>query len=539
MSTIQSQPIAKSMDPSRLPIHGNHDASLNTGESSSFRATFEATLQRPQSSLLRPKESSKESPSKAHASPSDGKVKQPKEKDSVDSEKNEDPLTKKGDSHELAGMHESITSTTTKPHPEAKGNPENPQKRPFATEDKKASPKVGIQTRMGHELEASKKQATHKGMSQAPANQRQSDKRASEDGLTAQKTEAHRKTENHASANRVTIQESKESPSFTAQASLNKKTSEKTAPTRRPIQDLAATFTQRGDSKPILSEAKTRQKTLKTALTSAFNLTPASHQGVSRNHGTPRASRSSEGHGLAKSAEPKVGQPNEWDTMKHPIETPSNLALKQASSPAKQPMMDTGSLSADWAQTKANSMFGHALRETPVTLGENSLQAHSVPCVESASSLPSSQTQLQAVQRLQSMIQDHVTVLRNGGQQTLQVAIRPESGLAMMLTLQQVENQVLVVARMDESTANLLKPQWQELQRELEAQGIKLAHQDIGNPSNARYQGSSSEEDTSPFHRPSNSQGKQEENHTNARPFSTPFAPRHQEEHEGSLLSYA
>jgi len=153
--------------------------------------------------------------------------------------------------------------------------------------------------------------------------------------------------------------------------------------------------------------------------------------------------------------------------------------------------------------------------------------------------LPSSQTQLQAVQRLQSMIQDHVTVLRNGGQQTLQVAIRPESGLAMMLTLQQVENQVLVVARMDESTANLLKPQWQELQRELEAQGIKLAHQDIGNPSNARYQGSSSEEDTSPFHRPSNSQGKQEENHQKARPFSTPFEPRHQEEHEGSLLSYA
>jgi len=508
MSTIQSQPIAKSMDPSRLHIHGNHDASLNTGESSSFRATFEATLQRPQSSLLGPKESSKESPSKAHASPSDGKVKQPKEKDSVDSEKNEDPLTKKGDSHELAGMHESITSTTTKPHPEAKGNPENPQKRPFATEDKKASPKVGIQTRIGHELEASKKQATHKGMSQA-------------------------------SANRVTIQKSKESPSFTAQASLHKKTSEKTAPTSRPIQDLAATFTQRGDSKPILSEAKTRQKTLKTALTSAFNLTPASHQGVSRNHGTPRALRLSEGHGLAQNAEPKVGQPNEWDTMKHPIETPSNLELKQASSPAKQPMMDTGSLSADWAQTKANSMFGHALRETPVTLGENSLQAHSVPRVEAASSLPSSQTQLQAVQRLQSMIQDHVTVLRNGGQQTLQVAIRPESGLAMMLTLQQVENQVLVAARMDESTANLLKPQWQELQRELEAQGIKLAHQDIGNPSNARYQGSSSEEDTSPFHRPSNSQGKQEENHTNARPFSTPFEPRHQEEHEGSLLSYA
>ena len=530
------------MDPSRLPIHGNHDASLNTEESSSFGATFEATLQRPQSPPLRPEESSKESPLTAHASPSDGQVKQLKGKDSVDPEKNEDPSAKKGDSHELAGMHESITSTTTKPHPGAKPSPENSQKRPSATEDLKGSPKVDIQTRMGHELETSKKQAAHKGMSHAPANHaaiEDSKEPHIKDGLAAQKTETQTKAESHASGNRVTIQDLKESSSFKAQPSPNKKASEKTAPMNRPSKDLAATFTQGSDSKPILSKAKTRQKTLKTALTSAFNLTPASHQGVSRNHGTPRASRSSEGHGLAKSAEPKVGQPNEWDTMKHPIETPSNLALKQASSPAKQAMMDPGGPSADWTQTKAHPILGHALRETPITLGETSLQAHSVPRVESASSLPSSQTQLQAVQRLQSMIQDHVTVLRAGGQQTLQVAIRPESGLAMMLTLQQVENQVLVAARMDESTANLLKPQWQELQRELEAQGIKLAHQDIGNPSNARYQGSSSEEDTSPFHRPSNSQGKQEENHQKARPFSTPFEPRHQEEHEGSLLSYA
>ena len=530
------------MDSSWLPIHGSHDASLNTGESSSFGATFEATLKRPQSPPLKPEENSKESPSKAHASPSGGKVDQLKEKDTVNPEKNEDPSAKEGDLHELAGMHESINSTTTKPHPGAKRSSKNPQKRPFATENLKGSPKADIQTRMGHELETSKKQAAHKGMSHAPAKSaaiQDAKESRIKDGLAAQKTETQTKAENHASANRVTIQELKESSSLKAQPAPNKKASEKTAPMNRPSKDLAATFTQGSDSKPILSKAKTRQKTLKTALTSAFNLTPASHQGVSRNHGTPRASRSSEGHGLAKNAEPKVGQPNEWDTMKHPIETPSNLALKQASSPAKQAMMDPGGPSADWPQTKAHPILSHALRETPITLGETSLQAHSVPRVESASSLPSSQTQLQAVQRLQSMIQDHVTVLRAGGQQTLQVAIRPESGLAMMLTLQQVENQVLVAARMDESTANLLKPQWQELQRELEAQGIKLAHQDIGTPSNARYQGSSSQEDTSPFHRPSNSQGKQEENHQKARPFSTPFEPRHQEEHEGSLLSYA
>ena len=276
-------------------------------------------------------------------------------------------------------MHESTTSTTTKPHPGAKPSPENPQKRPFAAEDLKGSPKVGIQTRMGHELETSKKQAAHKGMSHAPAShaaiedskelrikdgfgnskteiQTKAKNHASanratnqdamepriKDGLAAQKTETQTKAKSHTSAKRVTIQDLKESSSFKPQPSPDKKASEKTAPRNRPSKDLAATFTQGSDSKPILSKTKTRQKTLKTALTSAFNLTPASHQGVSRNHGTPRASRSSEGHGLAKSAEPKVGQPNEWDTMKHPIETPSNLALKQASSPAKQAMMDPG-----------------------------------------------------------------------------------------------------------------------------------------------------------------------------------------------------
>ena len=48
------------------------------------------------------------------------------------------------------------------------------------------------------------------------------------------------------------------------------------------------------------------------------------------------------------------------------------------------------------------------------------------------------------------------------------------------MTLQQVENQVLVAAKMDEiTTPNLLKPQWQELQRELESQGIKFESTEV------------------------------------------------------------
>ena len=117
---------------------------------------------------------------------------------------------------------------------------------------------------MGHELETSKKQAAHKGMSHAPAKSAAiEDAKESriKDGLAAQKTETQTKAENHASANRVTIQDLKESSSLKAQPAPNKKASEKTAPRNRPSKDLAATFTQGSDSKPILSKAKTRQKT--------------------------------------------------------------------------------------------------------------------------------------------------------------------------------------------------------------------------------------------------------------------------------------
>ena len=68
-----------------------------------------------------------------------------------------------------------------------------------------------------------------------------------------------------------------------------------------------------------------------------------------------------------------------------------------------------------------------------------------------------------------------------------------------MLTLQQVENQVLVAAKMDESTINLLKPQWQELQRELESQGIKLIQQEIGDNSHTKNQGNPSKNQTPTF----------------------------------------
>ena len=149
--------------------------------------------------------------------------------------------------------------------------------------------------------------------------------------------------------------------------------------------------------------------------------------------------------------------------MKNSNQTLSNLASKKASPWGTQSMLDAKNFSSDSQQLKVNPMVNHTIRDTPITLGETSLQTHSQPRVEPSVATAYSQSNLQAVQRLQSLIQDHVTILRAGGQQSLQVTIRPESGIAMMLTLQQVENQVLVAAKMDESTANLLKPQWLSL----------------------------------------------------------------------------
>ena len=66
----------------------------------------------------------------------------------------------------------------------------------------------------------------------------------------------------------------------------------------------------------------------------------------------------------------------------------------------------------------------------PSPWGETSLQTHSQPRSRPSVATAYSQSNLQAVQRLQSLIQDHVTILRAGGRLGLQVTIRPESGIA-------------------------------------------------------------------------------------------------------------
>ena len=85
-----------------------------------------------------------------------------------------------------------------------------------------------------------------------------------------------------------------------------------------------------------------------------------------------------------------------------------------------------------------------------------------------------SSTMVDSIQRIQSMIEEQVVVMKSAPDSSMQVMIRPDANMALTLTLQQGESNILVAAKMDQSTANLLKPHWEGIQRELSQQGIQL-----------------------------------------------------------------
>ena len=118
------------------------------------------------------------------------------------------------------------------------------------------------------------------------------------------------------------------------------------------------------------------------------------------------------------------------------------------------------------------------------------------------------------IQKLENIIQDQVKILNGSSSKTLSVAVKPDTGLSMTLTLQQVDQQILVLARMDEPTANLLKPQWAELQKELESQGIRLNHQDSDQPFQPKQQHTRDGSMTPNFSEGSDSQSETQREHS-------------------------
>ena len=553
MSTIQNDPFAKSIESRKQSPSDSHKTSLTKQGTPSFGATFEAKLQ--QRSLNE----------KATVDI------QTKEEKETDHGASQDPtslneITSLGVS--TAGMHKVVQKSISKNHSTSAKNLNNcekisdqpqinsnciviadrpdtsargdPRKKQTLTQNPEQPSKITRQAQTGHGLLDKKKVINATGDSQGKQIPTENPKQPSK--ITRQAQTGHglldkKKDINADVMGKVQTQRIKRNSN--TPSILKKDGSEKNLPIDRPRKTLSATFAQQADSKPITRSEQKGEKTLKNTLASAFNLTAASNQKVSKNHGTPRASVSLNSQAIAKNVEPEIDQPDECDIMKNSSQTPSNLAAKKASLGVMQSILDAKNFSSDSQQLKANPTVNHTIRDTPITLGETSLQAHSQPRVDAPVATAYSQSNLQAVQRLQSLIHDHVTILRAGGQQSLQVTIRPESGIAMMLTLQQVENQVLVAARMDESTANLLKPQWQELQRELESQGIKLNQQEIGDNSHTKNQGNPSGNQTPTFNLEESFNEQQSKKLGIEESLSSQFTTNHHEEHEGNLLSYA
>jgi hypothetical protein len=229
-----------------------------------------------------------------------------------------------------------------------------------------------------------------------------------------------------------------------------------------------------------------RRKSPKTTLASAFQLTSRANSSTNTADGMPPAQTRSdrvEPHTMRhdsshnhKTMESKDPQPFdklnvENHASKQERETYPLNRFKLDETEAGQRPASTGEARSEIIATRSDLTTHGAI--TPRTR----LEGLNVP-----------QSNASTIQRLENIIQDQVKVLNSSSSKTLSVAVKPDTGLAMTLTLQQVDQQILVSARMDEHTANLLKPQWAELQKELESQGIRLNHQDSDQPFQSKHQ---------------------------------------------------
>ena len=237
----------------------------------------------------------------------------------------------------------------------------------------------------------------------------------------------------------------------------------------------------------IGNEKKVSQrKSAKTTFASAFQLTSRTNSSTNTADGMPPAQTQSdrvEPHAMRhdsshnhKTMESMSPQPfDKLDVENHASkqerETYPLNRVKLGETEAGQRPASTGEARSEISATRSDLTTHGAI------IPRTRLEGLNVP-----------QSNASTIQRVENIIQDQVKVLNSASSKTLSVAVKPDSGLAMTLTLQQVDQQILVSARMDEHTANLLKPQWAELQKELESQGIRLNHQDSDQPFQSKHQ---------------------------------------------------
>jgi len=101
-------------------------------------------------------------------------------------------------------------------------------------------------------------------------------------------------------------------------------------------------------------------------------------------------------------------------------------------------------------------------------------------------SLPSSsETTLRSVERANDLMSLHAFRLRDSGADSLQVVIKPGSGLQLSLDLQMRDGNVEMRATLHHGDFDSLNQHWSELQQQLESRGIRLGPLVSDNPTPA------------------------------------------------------
>ncbi|MBT5477445.1 MAG: hypothetical protein HOK45_00110 [Verrucomicrobia bacterium] len=234
------------------------------------------------------------------------------------------------------------------------------------------------------------------------------------------------------------------------------------------------------DGKNPLSHGsvKVSEKMLMTANSAASSTS----QAISMHHGTAHASSNSRSKESVNTQ--KLSQQRNMSTnnTKQPVNAkgeailngPGKLIRPVMAGNGSEESMSFGGSFSDGKQDE-NSVFldkdsGNNTPNTPIqSFAKTSIAGPS-----------RSSTMVESIQRIQSMVEDQVVVMKSAPGQSMQVMIRPDANMALTLTLQQSESNILVAAKMDQSTANLLKPHWEEIQRELSQQGIRLGDPELG-----------------------------------------------------------
>jgi len=214
-------------------------------------------------------------------------------------------------------------------------------------------------------------------------------------------------------------------------------------------------------------------KVSKNMLMTANSAASSTSQAIPMHHGTTHASSNSRSKETLNTQKLSQQRNMSINNTKQPVNAKGEANLNGPDKLIRPVMAGNGS---EESMSFGSSFSEGKQEENSVFLDKdsgNNTQIHFFTKTSIAGPSKSS-TMVDSIQRIQSMIEEQVVVMKSAPDSSMQVMIRPDANMALTLTLQQGESNILVAAKMDQSTANLLKPHWEGIQRELSQQGIQL-----------------------------------------------------------------